>query len=207
MSVRSLEAFENWGIFLSPHLPLVLKLLAGREKLSNLCDVEEPFTVSEAYELTKLLHERTAGKDGSLKFVNTGTIDPYVNLWGHKHATYIKSKYLKPVIDGTRLKKLFPRRFAQSTTPKILISGIRHFESFLDGSGEYVAGKSTVIFMGFKRGWIPKYLLSVLNSNLVKFFLKECHGSLAMEGESISPHITYLRFRSRMVRRRGRTKL
>jgi len=182
MPSKRLEDFENWGVFLSPHFPLVVKVAADHAKVSNLCEVGEPFTVSEAYQVTKLIEEWTPAKKDTLKFVNTGTIDPYVNLWGQKQTTYLKVKYSKPVLNTTRFKRAFPRRFAQSTSAKIIISGIRHFESFLDKDGEYVAGKSTVILRGFKAGCSPECLLGILNSTLVKFYLQECYGSLAMDG-------------------------
>jgi type I restriction-modification system DNA methylase subunit len=189
MPVNSLENFKNWGVFLSPHLPLIQKLAFSCPKLSTLCNPEEPFTVSEAYEIAKLIEEWTTSKKEFMKFVNTGTIDPYVSLWGLKQTTYIKAKYSKPVVDATRFHRLFPRRYDQSTRPKIIISGIRHFESFLDKQGEYVAGKSTVILRNFRENCSAEYLLGILNSTLVKFFLKECYGSLAMDGGiNFSPH-------------------
>lgn len=182
MPPSDLERFDNWGALLSPYLTLILKIVSGHPKLSSCCEPSEPFTVSEAYDLAKYVEEWTAAKEDFLKFVNTGTIDPYVSLWGHKKMTYLKVKYSKPVIDKARFQRHFPRRFIQSTAPKIIISGIRHFESFLDRRGSYVAGKSTVILHDFRSGISPVFLIGVLNSRLVKFFLKECYGSLAMDG-------------------------
>jgi hypothetical protein len=184
-----LQEFSNWGVLLSPHLPLVLTIISDHPKLSTCCDVKEPFTVSEAYEMASLLEEWVPSKDAFLRFVNTGTIDPYVNLWGRKQTTYLKTKYSKPVVDPARFRKNFPRRYAQSADTKIVISGIRHFESFLDKEGTYIAGKSTVILLGFKEGNAPEYLLGLLNSKVVKAFLRECYGSLAMDGGiNFSPH-------------------
>ena len=182
MPSSHLETFKNWGMFLSPYLPLVLKLVSGGAKLSTLCTPEEPFTVSEAYEIAEHIREWTPDKGPVLRFVNTGTIDPYVPLWGHKKTTYLRTKYTKPVVDRAKLQQFSERRYLQSTSPKIIISGIRHFECFLDRQGSYVAGKSTVILRGFTRGASPEFLLAVLNSKSVKFFLKECYGSLAMDG-------------------------
>jgi hypothetical protein len=182
LGVDQLTAFDNWGVFLSPSLPLVLKIVSKGTRLSEICDPQEPFTVSEAYELKEYLEEFSTEAGEVLKFVNTGTIDPYVTLWGEKQTTYIKSKYSKPVIARDRLQRDSPRRFVQSTSPKMIISGIRHFECFYDAEGGYVAGKSTVILMNIKKDWSPWLLLGLLNSHLTKFFLKECYGSLAMDG-------------------------
>jgi len=189
MPANSLEQFTNWGVFLSPHLSLILKIIDGHPKLMSCCDPEEPFTVSEAYEIAKVLEEWTNSKKDFLRFVNTGTIDPYASLWGQKQTTYLKSKYSRPIVNAERLRRKFPRRYSQSVSPKIIISGIRHFESFLDKQGEYVAGKSTVILRSFRTGYCPDCLVGILNSKLVRFFLKECYGSLAMDGGiNFSPH-------------------
>ncbi|MGA3168701.1 MAG: Eco57I restriction-modification methylase domain-containing protein [Terriglobia bacterium] len=161
MPSSDLERFDNWGALLSPYLPLILKIVSGHPKLSSCCEPSEPFTVSEAYDLAKYVEEWTVAKQDFLKFVNTGTIDPYVSLWGHKKTTYLKVKYSKPVIDKTRFQRHFPRRFIQSTAPKIIISGIRHFECFLDRRGSYVAGKSTVILHDFRSGICPMFLIGV----------------------------------------------
>jgi len=182
MPASNLRRFENWGALLSPHLPLILRLMSDHPKLSACCEPREAFTVSEAYALAEYIHEWKPETKDFLKFVNTGTIDPYVSLWGHETATYLKVKYLKPVIEKAALQRHFPRRFKQSTAPKIVISGIRHFECFLDSRGNYVAGKSTVILQDFKSQISPRLLVGILNSSLVKFFLKECYGSLAMDG-------------------------
>ena len=92
------STLDTWGIFLSINLPLVLKIMKKGEKLSKICDAEEPFTVSEAYSISEYIHEAEEVKDKSLKFINTGTIDSYVSLWGIKLTTYLKTKYSKPVI-------------------------------------------------------------------------------------------------------------
>ena len=174
--------FETWGIFLSNNLPQVLKMIDTRQKLGDLCSVEEPFTVSEAYLLSDIMIEEEKADSKYFYFANTGTIDPYVSLWGQKLTTYLKTKYVKPVIPEADMERNFPRRYRQSKDCKILISGIRHFESFLDDQGQWVSGKSTVILRGFNDGIDPKFLLGVLNSKLITFYLKECYGSLSMDG-------------------------
>lgn len=186
-----LNKFEKWGVFLSPHFPLILKLISGNPELSTLCKAEAPFTVSEAYELTKYIEEETAEKEGNLKFVNTGTIDPYITLWGHKKTTYLKTKYTKPVVKALKLEKYFPRRYVQSTSPKIIISGIRYFESFFDKEGNFIAGKSTVILRDFGKETIPEFLLGVLNSRLVRSSFESATEASLWMVVSISPQAMY----------------
>ncbi len=80
--------FENWGILLSENIDLVVAMMERSKKLSEYCRVEAAFTVSEAYELSEQLREFSSSKRDVFRFVNTGTIDPYVSLWGVKKTTY-----------------------------------------------------------------------------------------------------------------------
>ena len=70
------------------------------------------------------------------------------------------------------IEKNYPRRYSQSKDKKIIISGIRYFESFLDNNGEWVAGKSTVILRNFRKDISPKFLLGILNSPINHFLSK-----------------------------------
>ena len=178
------EEFVNmssWGAVLSQHLPLMSKLLAEHSPLRSLCSLEEAFTVSEAYRLTELLQDDRRMKN-AFRFINTGTIEPFYSLWGYSQTTYLKTKYMCPVLGKAAFKAAFPRRYAQMSSAKIVISGMRHFESILDMGGEVVAGKSTVVIRGISGEDKWYCLLGILNSMLVKFFLRECYSALAMDG-------------------------
>jgi hypothetical protein len=65
--------------------------------LSEFADVSGASTVSEAYELKKIIKELLSQKE-YFKFINTGTIDRYSSLWGCFKTTYIKDSYNKPVV-------------------------------------------------------------------------------------------------------------
>ena len=175
------KKFENWGVFLSENLDLVITMMDRGKRLLEYCDAEEAFTVSEAYKLSEYLSEFSSSGHDIFKFVNTGTIDPFVSLWGIKKTTYLKQKYDKPVVNKESFRRHFERRYIQTTSSKIIISGIRYFEAFLDANGEWIAGKSTVILRNF-RGIPVKLMIGILNSRIVFFFLKECYASLAMDG-------------------------
>ena len=172
---------STWGMVLSQHLPLILKLIASNTPLHSICSLEEAFTVGEAYELPELLQDKRKEK-GVFKFINTGTIEPLYSLWGYSPTTYLKTKYLCPIIDKAAFKAMFPRRHAQMSSPKIIISGIRYFKSILDLEGNVVAGKSTVVLRGLSDVEDWYCLLGILNSKLATFFLKECYSALAMDG-------------------------
>ena len=166
---------------MSENIDLVVGMTERGKRLSEYCHVEEAFTVSEAYELSEYLREFNSSERDVFKFVNTGTIDPFISLWGVKKTTYLKTKYNRPVVDREGFRRRFERRYIQTTCPKIIISGIRHFEAFPDTDGEWIAGKSTVILRNF-RGISIELMAGILNSRLVSFFLQECFGSLAMDG-------------------------
>ncbi len=158
-----------------------MRLIDSNLQLADVCDVEEAFAVAEAYALAPHFHEDADVRGSRFKFINTGTIDPYVSLWGIRRTTYLKSQYDKPVIDKARFRELFPRRYEQMCCPKIVISGMRHFEAFLDETGDWVAGISTVILRNFHGPYAHLAVLGIMNASLVRFFLQECFGSLGID--------------------------
>ena len=160
-----LDRFSDWGFMLSTNPILILRLVMTMRKLSACCSVEEAFAVVEAYNLRASMRELSSSNAEYFRFVNTGTIDPYVSLWGKKTTTYLKSKFHRPVIVKTEFKRQFERRFQQMSSPKIILSGMRHFEAFFDAKGEYVAGISTVLLRNFSDGYPPQFLLGLLNSS------------------------------------------
>jgi len=173
--------FEKWGLLLSTNLDLLVRLIDSHRKLADVCDVEEASTVAEAYNLAPLLHEEAEARGSRFKFINTGTIDPYTALWGIRRTTYLKAKYDRPVIEKDLFRQRFPRRYEQMSAPKIIISGMRHFEAFLDDTGDWAAGISTVVLRNFRSPHSHLAILGILNSRLVRFFLKECFGSLGID--------------------------
>jgi len=182
LPLNFLKDINNWGIMISKapfmlqHIPEICL------KLSDICIVHEAFTVSEAYELPALLKELEHEKE-YLKFVVTGTVDRYTSLWGVQATTYLKEKYKMPIVNKTDFESRFIRRYKQAIEKKIIISGIRYFESFLDDSGSFLAGKSTTVVRGFDGStYSAEYLLTILNSKFMTFYIKEIYGGLSMDG-------------------------
>lgn len=174
----------NWGVLFSKNLNIVLKLKDSVYKISDYFTVENPFTVSEAYDLKKMLRDLKPvdKKRIYLKFVNTGTIDPYLPLWGIKRTTYLKSKYDKPVVYENTFRSKMPKRFKQVKSPKIIITGMRYFECFLDLKGEYIAGKSTLIVKEKRKSISLETILAILNSKLITFYINQSYSSLGIDG-------------------------
>lgn len=179
---RSILAGSSWGHILAEDIGLIAKLSNSENTASSFCTAENPFSVSEAYDMIKLLkNSQQMNLKVQFKFVNTGTIDRYSSLWGIKPTTYIKSKYSFPVVNRMAFKKHFPRRFDQSIKPKIIISGMRHFECFFDKAGEYIAGKSTEIISNPKN--LSFYtLLAILNSRLISYYLRQKYSTSGIDG-------------------------
>ncbi len=192
--------FEKWGLLLSKHLDLLMRLIDSHRKLADACDVEEAFAVDEAYRLAPHVQEKAEIRGRRFKFINTGTIDPYVSLWGIRPTTYLKAKYKRPAIHKARFREAFPRRYEQMSSAKIIISGMRHFEAFFDETGEWVAGISTVILRNFRNADSPLAILGILKFALAAVlcegvFRKPRHrpGNQLLAAERLGdPHATII---------------
>ena len=172
----------NWGFLLSTHIDILSTLSASGLTLGQYLTASDPFTVSEAYQLVDDVVEADSTDEPVFMFVNTGTIDPFRILWGERETRYLKKKLSRPVIEREKLARRFPRRFAQAREPKIILSGMRNFEAFLDNDGSFVAGKSSVIAIPKNDKLSLLTCLGLLNSRLIRFFLQESYGALGVDG-------------------------
>ena len=124
----------------------------------------------------------TSGQNDGFKFVNTGTIDRYRSLWDIKPTHYIKNSYVRPYISDDDFKEIYPKRYAQANSMKIIVGGMSKFlECFLDEYGKYIAGKSTTIILGENLDSL-KVLLGILNSKLVSSLYSHIFKSLSLAG-------------------------
>lgn len=171
----------NLGVCISEHLNLLLKIKKSPFVVSDFVDSENPFSTAEAYELVPLVHEYD-GSNNNYRLINTGTIDPYINLWGITQTAYLKGKYLHPVVNSIDFASKFPKRVRQVKATKIVISGMRFFESYLDKYGNYIAGKSTIILLNAAKDEYYPLLLGLLNSRLMAFYIKQSFSALGIGG-------------------------
>jgi adenine-specific DNA-methyltransferase len=173
---------SNFGLLYSRNLPLIAKIATmSRRRVKDAFRVENPFSVAEAYQVKALLREEDGHGSNQLRFCNTGTIAPFRSAWGQKRTTYLGEHFIRPTIGAGEFSSKFPRRFQQSTTPKLIFKGMRYFDSFFDKDGEYVAGKSTIIAIPTSVG-DPFGYLALLNSRLVAWYLKEAYGTQGIDG-------------------------
>ena len=171
------------GILISDNIDILLKIKSFSGQLRDFVKVENPFTTSEAYDLIPLVSD-SANSVNAFRLVNTGTIDPYICMWGKMNTTYLRTKYTHPVISKDDFKEIFPRRLYQAQSSKIVISGMRNFEAFLDDTGKYLAGKSTIVVMDKEEeceNWLL-FILAILNSKLITFYIKQSYSTLGIGG-------------------------
>ncbi|MBM3714069.1 MAG: hypothetical protein FJW56_11670 [Actinobacteria bacterium] len=154
--------------------------------LSNYFNIESAATVSEAYEIKKILQESKKDDKGNFIFVNTGTIDRYSILWGFSKTTYIKNSYSNPVINKEKFLKLFPNRYKQAISEKLVLAGmVKRLEAIYD-FGNIVAGKSTTLILKKENEYSLKYLLGLINSKLYTIIFTSKNKHVAMSGGYIN---------------------
>ncbi|MFH0796418.1 MAG: Eco57I restriction-modification methylase domain-containing protein [Candidatus Omnitrophota bacterium] len=177
-ALRSLP--ENlWGFLLSDHLALLLKLIEGTEPLSSLGYINASSTASESDEYSKFIANHPSGR--SLRIINTGTIDPYISLWGVSEFTNKGKKFLTPYLTIGK-KNISERRMRLYFKQKIIFAKMaKRCEAFLDIGGEY-ASLNTNFFFDPKPGVSLKYITAFCNSRMFMFLYSQFFGALRMSG-------------------------
>ena len=112
-----------------------------------------------------------------IKIIQTADIQRYFVYWN--------GEYIDKSVFSDNKIKLFNKR-------KIVIGRLnKHIKAALDG-GEYSVGKATILVL--KDGINEKYVLGVLNSNLLDFYYKLLFTSTHMGGGYVSYDISYLKW-------------
>ena len=138
------------------------------------------FTTGEAYLLVPFVNDNPMPSAAEFKLINTGTIDKYSSLWGQSEIKYLGKHLQYPVVNRDDFKKNFPNRYEKLNKPKVIITGIRYFEAIIDSINEYLPAKSTVAITGELNALY--YLIAVLNSRIINFFIRENYYSSSMGG-------------------------
>ncbi|HEY6944178.1 MAG TPA: TaqI-like C-terminal specificity domain-containing protein, partial [Candidatus Acidoferrum sp.] len=183
--VQTFYADVSWDRYFGaePASAILTKIMAHPPLQQQCKGVSAAATVSEAYELKKVILEKkeVTGKQFK-KFVNTGTIDRFALCWAERPTRYIKGSYNAPVVLDADLRSINLKRLQQAAAPKIIIGGMtKELECALDPSGEYLAGKSTTIVLDDDLENL-RYLLGVLNSKIVTFWYRHYYKSLSLAG-------------------------
>ena len=159
-------------------------------KLSEYAFCENACATSDAYKIKDYLLDTTFDSEKHLKIINTGTIGRYVSKWGKREMTYLKDKYLEPVVNKRRFQKDFSNSYgAKSILPKLIIKGLTLLDGCFDKEGVIIPGKSTLVITK-PQGRENELLfpLALINSKISLFYIKEKYrGSSYNQGINFNP--------------------
>ena len=179
---RKLLSQHNWGALSSPNLQLLIDNFTTGQTLKDLAMAEESFTVSEAYELKPLVVEqlKTVRKYFALLLLFGRSLSMLVGSTADSLS--LGAKFDRPVVDALNLSRLMPRTKPQARSAKIILSGMRYFEAFVDANGSCLASKSTIILRPYSSKLSLWGLAAFLNSKPTRFYIQESYSALAVDG-------------------------
>ena len=165
------------GFLLNDKLEITEKVINQAESLKNIGKINATSTAKEADDYSDLITEIEVG----YKLINTGTIDPYCNMWGKEKMIDSGKKLLTPYLPKDS-SIISDNRHSLYSNPKIIISKIGlQCEAFLDAKGEY-ASINTNCFHSFAENYTPEYILSWVNSKLYNYPFECFFDGLRMSG-------------------------
>jgi len=181
---------DNLSKITSKHFSILQKIDTCNSKIKDAYIVFASATTSDAYRLKEYLLDNKFLQNQNLKLITTGAIQKYYTNWGVEMTSYLKSKYLKPVIDIDVYRNEFNNKANLMLNQKIIITGIRYLRACYDDDNSMLASKSTNVVIEKETRYKLKFLLSLLNSNLMQFFILESNKSSSMGGGiNISPNM------------------
>jgi type I restriction-modification system DNA methylase subunit len=172
---KQLKSPFAFDYLFSDYVDLLIKVDAHPNRLSDMGECENACATSDAYKLEPLITDSLDNYDSNmyLKIVNTGTIGKYLTKWGKREMTYLKKKYLCPVVKKKDFFSLFAGSYSKKATkPKIIIKGLNLLDACLDTNGNIIPGKSTLVVTSEEIKKL-KFLLAILNSRFAFFYIKE----------------------------------
>jgi hypothetical protein len=170
---------ENiWGFLLSKNVHMLEKLINGATPLASIAGINATSTAGEADEFSICISNKET--KNSKKIINTGTIDPYVSLWGKERMTNKGEKFLTPYLD-IKKAKVSQRRINMYNSEKIIFAKMaKRVEAFLDIAGEYSSINTNCLYAPKDVSF--KYLIAVINSKTFMFLYDLLFGALKMSG-------------------------
>ena len=163
-----------WGPMLSNKIDIFLKIYRKSDIIENHAEVNACSTAAEAEYFEGNLIENTP-KD-AFKFINNGTINRYVQLWGHKviRTNRMLYPYLQYQYVNARRKEMF------SKEKLIFVKLAKYPQIYLDEAGEFASANTNMVYN--LKNYNYKFLLGFLNSKLFNFAYHTMFGGLAMLG-------------------------
>lgn len=173
------------GFLLSDKIEVINTLIDKSKKLIDVCEINATSTAGEADKFHDYIEEDGDG----FQLINTGTIDPYVSLWGIRQLTDKGCKYLRPTLAKSR-EKIGDNRYTMYNSTKIIFAKMAgKVEAFLDEDGEY-ASINTNCIHSIKVN--NKLLLGWLHSKVFNFIYDVFFDGLRMAGGYLPFSAPYL---------------
>jgi type I restriction-modification system DNA methylase subunit len=158
---------------------IIEKFERHNNPLSIIATCENACATSDCYALLPYIHNDSQQNSGSYKLINTGTIGKYYSRWGEKECTYLKHKFMYPVVNikefeaAADLGKTYKKR---AKLPKIIMKGLNLMDACLDERSEILPGKTTLVIYSDNITHLY-FLLAILNSKAASFYIKTKYSS------------------------------
>lgn len=166
------------GFLLNDKLPITQKIVSQSVSLTSVGKINATSTAKEADEYSEYITETSSN---GYKLINTGTIDPYVTMWGYTPLVKQGKRFTTPYLPKDE-KGISENRHTLYSSAKIIISKIGlTCESFFDKKGEY-ASIDTNCIHSFSEKYLPEYVLCFLNSKLYNYMFECFFDGLRMSG-------------------------
>jgi len=173
---KSLISPFTFDYLFSGSFDFLKKIEKSVGKIKDFSDCENACATSDAYKLESFIKDSSESEfciTKHLKIINTGTIGKYYSKWGNREMTYLKHKYLRPIVDKNNFLETFKKSYGKkSQQKKIIIKGLNLLDACLDVEGTTIQGKTTLIIANEDVRKL-KLLLAILNSKLSIFYIKE----------------------------------
>lgn len=174
-----------WGFLLSDKINIVRKIISNSIKLTDVCSINATSTASEADKF----HSYITDEGNGIRLINTGTIDPYVSLWGRKALVDKGCKYYQPRILN-EVSILGVNRANMYNSSKIIIAKMASkVEGFFDQDGNYASINTNCLH---RLKVDPKLVLAWIHSKVFNFVYEVFFDGLRMAGGYMPYSAPYL---------------
>ena len=163
----------------SDSVDIIEKIECNNKPLSQIATCENACATSDCYALLPYIHNSFQVDGNAYKLINTGTIGKYFSRWGEKECTYLKHKFLYPIVyvnefeAAVDLGKSYKKR---ARLPKIIMKGLNLLDACLDENSKILPGKTTLVIHSDNIEYLY-LLLAVLNSKVASFYIKTKYSS------------------------------
>lgn len=147
--------------------------------LGDVAELYAGLTVDEAYRLREHLQDSplSVPPPDWLRFISSGLIRPYRDIWGQKRARILGRALLRPMLPQMALPA---RRQAQSQRSRLIVAGLSLSPQAAYDPGLSQPGVSTTVIESST--WPLMALCALLNARLTASLYRGLYGGLALSG-------------------------